>query len=344
MKTKNFLIVLFIVMMLSVSFLSGQKAVVMEEVLKPSVIAMDDNQIYITDSQTNVLIFNKKDFKFIKKFGKKGEGPREFMAVPGLPIAVTPLKDKLLVNSFGKISFFSKKGIYINEIKNPTGAAGSFGYIPVNDGYIAQGRAGGSDGLYSTISFFDEKLKIIKELYRIKIGKKGLSKIDVLNANVPYQAYKDKIFVTGEKGFLVNVLNNKGEIAFKIERKDYKAGKVSEKFIKQIHKTIEKQSPQQYAFLKDRMVFPKYFPSFSSFYIDAKVKMLYLFTWKIEGGIIECFIYDMDGKFQKRMDLSIEMQGSLQPYPMTIYNWKLYQLIDNDETENWEMHITDIKK
>lgn len=340
MKTKKNLIILFIVMMVSVSFLSGQKLVVMEEVLKPSVITMDDNQIYITDSQTSVLIFNKESFKFIKKFGKKGEGPREFMTFA----AVTPLRDNLLINSFGKISFYSKEGNYLNEIKNPGSAGGGFGYIPINSGYIAQGRAGGADGLYSTISFFDKKLNKVKELYRIKIGEKGFSKIDVLNANVPYQAYKDKIFVTGEKGFLVNVLNNKGEITFKIERKDYKAGKVSEKFIKQIHKTIEKQSPQQYTFLKDRMVFPKYFPSFSSFYIDTKVEMLYLFTWKIEKGIMECFIYDVNGKFQKRMDLSIEMQGSLQPYPMAIYNWKLYQLIDNDETENWEMHITDIKK
>ncbi len=173
---------------------------------------------------------------------------------------------------------------------------------------------------------------------------KGFSKIDVLNANVPYQAYQDKVFVTGEKGFLVNVLNSKGDIVSKIEKKDYKPGEVNEKFKKQIHKTIEKQSPQQYAFLKDRMVFPKYFPAFSSFYIDSKVKMLYLFTWKIEKNIIECFVYDMDGKFQNRIDLPIEMQGSLRPYPMTIYDWKLYQLIDNDETEEWEMHITDIKR
>jgi len=340
MNVKKVFVVLFIVMIASVSFLSGQKVVVMEEVLKPSIIAMDDNQIYITDNQTNVLIFNKKDFKFIKQFGKKGEGPKEFMAFA----AVTPLKDKLLINSVGKISFFSKKGIYLNEIKSPAGLGGGFGYIPIKDGYVAQGRAGGSDGLYSTISFFDEKLKKVKELYRIKIGEKGFSKIDVLNANVPYQAYQDKVFVTGEKGFLVNVLNSKGDIVSKIEKKDYKPGEVNEKFKKQIHKTIEKQSPQQYAFLKDRMVFPKYFPAFSSFYIDSKVKMLYLFTWKIEKNIIECFVYDMDGKFQNRIDLPIEMQGSLRPYPMTIYDWKLYQLIDNDETEEWEMHITDIKR
>jgi len=331
--------IIFIIMLMSVSLYSKQRVIPMDDILKPRLISMDDKQFYVSESTATVSIFSSDSFKLIKKFGKSGEGPREFM----LFALVTPLEDKLLINSIGKISYYKKDGTFIDEIKSPGGAGGGFGFIPLGKGFVAQGRAGDEKGLYSVISYFDEKLNKKKELYRLKIAGKGFSKIDVLRASVPYQAYNDTVFVPGEKGFLVNAINKDGKIVFKIERKDYKPRKFSKKVERQIRDLIKKQNPRQYEFLKNKMVFGDYFPIFSFFYKDPKAKMLYLFTWNFKDSDFECFIYDMEGNFQKRATVPFKMQGTLQPYPLMIYDWKVYQLIDNDETEQWELHITDIK-
>ncbi len=339
MNVKKVFVVLFIVMIASVSFLSGQKVVVMEEVLKPRFITMDEKQLYISETDATVSIFNADNFKFIKKFGKAGEGPKEFLRIA----FVTPLKDKLLINSLGKISFFSKDGVYQNEIKSPGGAAAGFGFLPIKGGYVVNGRTGDDNGIFTVINFFDKKLVKVRELARVKMAEKGYAKINVLSSNIPFQVHKNTIFIPEEKGFVVNAIDSTGKHLFKIERKDYKQRKFTNKVEKELRDLIKKQSPQQYEIIKNRLLFPKYFPIFSFFYKDAKTEMIYLFTWKFEDENFECFIYNMKGEFQKRVEVPFKMQAALQPYPLNIYNWKVYQLIDNDETENWEMHITDIK-
>ena len=44
----------------------------------------------------------------------------------------------------------------------------------------------------------------------------------------------------------------------------------------------------------------------------------------------------------KEKYLSLKMKGGIEPYPNVIKNNKVYQLIENDETEEWELHVSTI--
>jgi hypothetical protein len=38
--------------------------------------------------------------------------------------------------------------------------------------------------------------------------------------------------------------------------------------------------------------------------------------------------------------MPIKTVNGVSPRPFTVKSGKLYQLVDNEETENWEIHIT----
>ena len=74
---KKYLIVLFTLTLLSSFIAGGENVVKLTEINKPGNIVVDGGQILITEFPV-VYVYSQKDFSFITKFGKSGEGPREF--------------------------------------------------------------------------------------------------------------------------------------------------------------------------------------------------------------------------------------------------------------------------
>lgn len=104
-------------------FLKGfsQKEVPLPDIMNPNSIVIDNQQIYIVQ-EVNVFIYSLKDFSLINKFGKAGEGPREFKKVPQpwIPsISLYLAGDKLMINSVGKITFFPGKVILSKRNRFP---------------------------------------------------------------------------------------------------------------------------------------------------------------------------------------------------------------------------------
>jgi hypothetical protein len=52
----------------------------------------------------------------------------------------------------------------------------------------------------------------------------------------------------------------------------------------------------------------------------------------------EFFIYNFNGQFLKRLFLPAAYLDGLRPCPTYIKDNKLYQLIENEEEEEWELH------
>ena len=76
---RSILIFLFLILLL-IPVLSAEE-VILAEIFNPSSIKVDDQKIYIVQD-VNTFIYSVKDFKLINKFGKAGEGPREFIKSP----------------------------------------------------------------------------------------------------------------------------------------------------------------------------------------------------------------------------------------------------------------------
>jgi hypothetical protein len=72
---------------------------------------------------------------------------------------------------------------------------------------------------------------------------------------------------------------------------------------------------------------------------------MYVATYNHRGTEVEFLVFDLKGKFLEKVFIDIKGEAPLNvPYLYTIFNGKKYQLIENVEEEEWEMHITPVKK
>lgn len=311
----------------------GEKLATLTGIMKPGSIYIDDRQIYIMENKT-FLIYSFQDFKLKKKFGKEGEGPQEFKGTMHL----IPLADHLLINSVGKISYFTRDGDFIKEKKSPTGFS-SARFYPLGNGYVGRGSEEKNGIQYVTINFFDSYLKKGKELYRMKAIFQSAGKIEMLKQPFIYQTYDNKVYVAGKQGFIIDVLDHTGKPLFSINQK-YEKRKFTGDDEKKARDALRLLYKQQYERLKNRLAFPDYFPEIGDFQVTDK--KIYVSTWKVENDSNEWFIFDLQGKLLKRLFVPIVFMMPLEPYPYTVKNGKLYQLIETED-EQWELHASEIK-
>ena len=91
--------------------------------------------------------------------------------------------------------------------------------------------------------------------------------------------------------------------------------------------------------IKKSGYFPEYFPARAFVVADSKI---YIPTYKKKAGKNEFVVYDTNGKLLKKVFLPFKDQTLLMPYPWTVSSSKVYQLFDNEESEEWELLVTGI--
>lgn len=345
MKTKKqmiLIIVLLLLLLLGVgSFLYPGKVAVLDGIVNPfTKMEVDDNQLYITDGAA-IHIYSLKDYSLKKKFGRRGEGPQEFKVVPTNNLGSVILDvypDYLLVNSLGKISFFTKQGEFIKEIRSisPNGC-----FKVIGNRFVGYSFPAGNKTNYLTVNIFDSTLKVVRELYRepqwINPGKD----INVFGIRSAFFVVSDdKILVENRQSSIV-VFNGNGEKLYSIDPQ-IKPLKVTKKTKKRVHDFFKSlpQFKQLYTIIKDRLKFPRYFPKIRSFFVaDYKI---YVLSWRRKEKKNECFIYDLEGNLINKTYFPLLQDNIFLPYPFAIGNGKYYQLIENEDGETWELHISHI--
>jgi hypothetical protein len=58
---------------------------------------------------------------------------------------------------------------------------------------------------------------------------------------------------------------------------------------------------------------------------------------------LECFVFNQKGKFLKKIFLLLVKENIFREYPYDINEGKIYQLVENDSEEGWDLHIRKIK-
>jgi hypothetical protein len=332
--------IIILILILIVFCFSGfaEKVAVLPELMKPKVMAVDDTQLYVTE-EASVYIYSLKVFELVKKFGKAGEGPQEFQVLPQVPLIIDVSTDRIIVNSFGKISYFTKQGEFIKEVKTKSLAV----FLqPLGDNFLGMSAAAEDGVRYRTINLYDSELNKLKEIYRAKHDFQGPgSGLKILTKAFTFQAYKDKILLPGKDDATVDIFDREMKKLFSIHL-DQEKRKVDQKFKDTVIKRIETDpTTKNYFHLLKPIIFPDYFPTIAAFFVDDGT--IYVMTWKIENSINEFFTYDMSGKFKKRLLIPIQYETELQPYPITINKGKLYQIVENEEEEVWEFHMSKIE-
>lgn len=81
-----------------------------------SIDVAKNGNIYVTDSKQLKVFILDKDGKFISVFGKKGEGPGEFIYMPGMQI----VDDTLVFRQSGRIHYFDLNGAFQQAVTIPS--------------------------------------------------------------------------------------------------------------------------------------------------------------------------------------------------------------------------------
>lgn len=318
------------------SFVFAGQVIPLPGLLKPQRIYIDQEQFFITEGAT-ISIYSLKDFKLQKKFGKRGEGPGEFKeSGEGIKLEFKP--ENIIVISYGRISYFTRDGQFIKEarISNPR----RFEFQELGSGFVGTELTVEKKGVFFTVNLFDKNLKKGKEIYRFKHPFYPRSKPinPVFLRTSTYYVYREKIFYDDEDG-IIHVLDSSGKELYSIRHR-YERVKV-----KDIHRNRylmfwKLDLKPEYDAFKDRLRFPAAFPPIRNFHIiDNKI---YVITYKEKYNRCKMLVFDMGGKLLKEVFVSLVDINMLIPAQYnyyTIHEDKLYILWDNQETEEWELHV-----
>jgi hypothetical protein len=342
MRQRFFLVLLMVFLMVSFAF--AAKVVSLTDFYTPSQLEVDDEQFYVVEKAV-VFIYSLKDFNLKTKFGKAGEGPQEFKLYPFTQggLRIYSQKDVLVLNSMGKISFFSKDGKFIKEMKV---ASTTTKLQPIDSKFIGIAFTIGQGQIQDPVlALYDSRLNKIKEIIRLKFSKGGLTEIP--KTPPTYSLWDNKIVTPGDgEGISFDIYDADGNKVLSIN-KEYKSLKVTDKYKKAVYEGLEREpamkmlSEEQFKQLKKMIKFKDYFPSIQNFWCaDGQI---YVQTYFQKDEKYEFFVFDFNGKLLKRIFLPVAYIDAIDHCPTSIKNEKLYQLIENEDEEVWELHITEIE-
>jgi hypothetical protein len=330
----NYMVGLIVFLFLFAGLVFAGKIVPLDGPLRPHIIKVNEERVYIVDGIT-IYIYSLREFKLIKKFGKEGEGPQEFKErIYGLDIR----PDFIIVNSEGRFSHFTKEGDFI---KQASATSTGINYLPIGNYLVGMRMLPHDRTLYFAINLYDKKLTKIKELHRFIHPFTPRKPVNLTNVRVcSYQVYDNKIFI--DKEGIIDVYDKDGEKLYSIDPGIEKI-KITEEY-KKVYWDFWKSNHvlrAEYNALKDRFKFPDYFSPIRNFQIiDGKI---YILTYKEKAGKSEMLIYSLPGKLQKKALVPLTDVAVLLPQVYNFYtikNGKIYTLIENIDSETWELHIT----
>ncbi|MCP4220490.1 MAG: hypothetical protein GY765_38030, partial [bacterium] len=178
----------------------------------------------------------------------------------------------------------------------------------------------------------------LKELYAVKSTFQPAEGVKVLSRSLRFQVYKDKFFASGKPEFDISVFDTKGNLVTSIKR-DYQRVRVTKSLKKGIKNWLKKEYKRVFDLFK--IVYPDYLPAVRELVVsDGKI---YAVTNRKKQDLTECFVFDLDGKLLKETYIPIAYEDIIRVYPFTFNGDKLYQLVSNDDEEEWELHITPVK-
>ncbi len=332
-----------VVLLLAASYLFAGQVKPLKEVVNPATITVSEKSVFITEG-ANVFIYSRENFKLTKKFGKLGEGPREFKVNPNqnngsVSVILTP-GNLLHINSVGRISLFSADGEFKKETKCPPFGGG---YVPIGDGFAGVGYGRDGDINYFELTLYDASLAKKSTLKKRKMSFQRGKKINPLTARkVPIvRATADKLFLDGENGEIF-VFDKAGKAQATITPA-YETVKFTSSCQKKFEDFFSKDPRYREVFQQDRdkIGFPEAYPKLRNYFVAGG--KVYVVTHKNVKGGAECLVFDLEGKLLKKSMLPLKELNALELYPHTVYDGKLFQLVENEEQESWELHITEIK-
>jgi hypothetical protein len=305
----------------------------LEELENPQYLVASKKFLLVEDNQ-NVKMYAMKDFRFIKKIGRRGEGPAEFKSF-ALPQV---LADSIMISSQGKVSFFNFSGELLREKRTKLSR-----YIirKLRDKYIGDALKREKDDFYVAYNLYDSEFSKLKEFYRRKwlIHRDGTRDLFEIYF---FDVYDNKIIFAHNQGFNIEILNDKAERLHTIKLTPPRlpfTGEDMDGIIKDMMKNVKNKSYVRS--LETRSIRPQYFPAIRKCLLaDGKI---YVITYVKKNGRSECYIFNMEGRQLKKIFIPLRDTSPMVAPPFAISGGRLFQVIENEEEEEWRLVVDKIE-
>ena len=308
--------------------LFGERLTTFPQLTKTELIKVGENLICINQGAA-VFLYDLNNFKLIKKFGRKGEGPGEFPS----DLIINILKEKIIIESKGKILFYSLKGDLIKENRFlPTYG----GLKLLGDRYFASSGRITNMVYHNVVKILDADFNEVKTFYQDEAGYHQEKQVTNYASTWDSDVSENKFFIVGSSDFKIDVFNKNGDSLYTISPQ-YKRVKFPQEFIDAWFERIKRRlGMNAYDYMKKKVRWPAFFPAIRELIVDNG--HVYVITYRRKQGKSEFFIYDLAGKLVKKTWLPLQVYDGVALFPYSIKNNYLYQLIDNEDTEEWELH------
>ncbi len=254
-----------------------------------------DGNIYILDRKDKkVKIFDSAG-KFVKKFGKDGQGPGEMY----MPVSLQVNHNNEIVIGDAanqRLMFFSLEGEFLREMSTALKAQGLV--LPLFD---SQGDIIGQqvvvteeNQILREVRKYDSELNSLFTITSIDITSIVQGKINPFELVFFYQLGKDNdIYCSNPNEYEIKVLNTDGKLVKRI-LKDYDSVKVTEKDKEEFFERV----PEIAGPIKDRIEFPKVYPAYQNFTLDEE-RRLFVRTFEKgkEEGEFFFDVFDVEGRY-----------------------------------------------
>jgi hypothetical protein len=350
MNMKKMITSCLIGLLLSSLCLLGKKLGTLSDILKPELLRVSGDKLCVLEG-ASISIFSTKDLKRITTFGKQGEGPGEMMATPLISNNISVYPDYLFADGINKIIYYTYDGKMIREKrKNPQ----LIRLYPVGKNLVgARLITEENQRVFTAVILVDENLNEKKELYREQsfISQRNLNPVE---DSIHFAVYDDKIFIEeSRKGFVIEIFDANGNKISTIEKKEIKPITFTESHKKAIIEDI-KSDPLiklsggwQEAKKRININYPDKFPVIKDI-LTANNK-IYIQTFKEKDNKVEYIVLDFKGKILKSRFLPKVLESTFFSRILgrvtqffDIENDKFYYLYENEDEEEWEVHVEEI--
>lgn len=333
-------IIIFILLSFMGLTLSGVKIADLPSLSKPEKIVIKGDKFYVTE-EAFVYIFSMNDYRLLKKYGRRGDGPGELNPQPRYKLFIEAGKDDILVNSYSKMVFLSDLGEYKGEKRIPFIA---IQIIPIEQNLAITKSVISRQSTNNSIAviFFDKELNPIKTAYNRQYPNYNKSgKIDILPSLLLIKQFRNKIFSFDQKGdFVIDVFNSSGDRINQIKTK-CKSEKMTKEYIDKTWEWSRNDIRLRSLTAEQRRMvyFPDYFPVMKNFEVDDNRIYVHTYRMKYDENSSEFIIIDFQGKILKKRYFMGSDINTIECAPYTFKNDKYIHLLENPNTEMIELHI-----
>lgn len=351
---RKFIIILIMLLIIFIQLANGEKLGVLSKVLKPEAIEIHGDRLFVIEG-AHFFVYELDELNFLAQFGREGEGPGELKAVPMLPNTIVVIPARIVVDGMGKVVFFSRDFKFLKEVKKKYM---TFKTKPVGENFVAMRMlpAGGKNIYYFSVLLMDSEMNQIRELYKQEYRETDTD-IDMVLDSIHFDVYKNKIYIEKSNlGFEIAVFDSRGNLEIEIvkenkapvltarDKQDIMDNFKEDNLIKMM---VEREGGWINFKNKMNFIYPDTFPLIRDILVaDDKI---FIATFYQKNRTRKYIIMDLNGTILNTIYLPIPRESSYLTKAMGrddrfygIANHRYYYLIENPDSEEWEIHAVDL--